>query len=79
MSFDLGWYYIGEVWNLYLSGDLQKVRVEYINVDEKAESDGYLVNHYGRDGEHLTAHTLDAGDLKPELQDRETTDRPWHI
>lgn len=75
----LGWFYIGETWNLYIDGDLTEVHVEYINVDEKPEGEGYLVKHFDRAGELLTAESLEADDIAPVLGDREPTDRPQHI
>lgn len=79
LEFDLGWYHIDEIWNLYIDGDLQKYHVEFINVDEKAgTTDEYVVSHFDKTGK-LTTKTLDAEDLNHELRGRETTDRPAYV
>lgn len=75
----LGWYSIGETWNLYVDGGLAKVHVAWICVDEPTDGTGYHVDHYGGGGELITSLTLDHDDIEPELRDRETEDRPQHI
>lgn len=88
----LGWYHIDETWNLYVDAEdpideshrvLRAVHVDFICVDEPPEdapTDApYHVDHYGRDGTLITSLRLDAEDIEPELRDRETTDRPWHL
>lgn len=79
MNFSLGWYYINEWWNLYLDGNLTEVHVDFINVDEAARGEGFVVKHYDRGGQMLTSLRLDADDLEPELNSRTTTSRPLHI
>lgn len=73
-----GWYYIDEMWNLYINGNLQKVHVDFIQVDEKPNSSDFIVNHYDRSGEIITTVTLEESDISW-LENEETTDRPWHI
>lgn len=73
----LGWFHIEEVWNLYVEGDLTKVEVYAINVDEAAEGDEYVVDHYNRTGDIITTERLTADDLRPELRDREPVSDPF--
>lgn len=86
---ELGWYHIDAVWNLYQDEEtdgevkrvLTQVHVDYICVDESAEGSNapLHVDHYDRGGGLITSLKLDEDDIKPELRDRETTDRPLHI
>lgn len=80
---DLGWYYIDAMWDLWLDGELHNVHVDFICVDEAAYENErgttYVVDHYNRNGGLITTLRLDAGDILPEIRDKETTDRPWHI
>jgi len=92
-SFELGWYYVDRVMNLYVDEYdealqetkrvLSYVKVEYLCVDEHPDEfmrdDGYNVKHFGRDGELITTLSLTEEDLKDEIGDLEPTDRPMHI
>lgn len=79
-NFDLGWYAIEEEMKLYVNaGDLETVFVDFIHVDEQADSHRYLARHYDRAGELITELSQKEDNLERVLQDRETTSRPSHI
>jgi hypothetical protein len=73
----LGWYDVHEVWQLFENGRLRERFVQEINVSQQAHGDEYVVEHYGPSG-LITTLTLPAGDVWPEIQDRETVRNPVH-
>lgn len=73
-----GWYYINEKWELYVNNELTEVHVDYINVDECPNKEGYKVKHFDRMGDIITTLTLDSKDLEM-LKGKQKAVRPWHI
>lgn len=76
---NLGWFHIEETWNLHVDGNLRKREVYCICVDEAAEGDGYIVDHYDRAGDRITSLRLEADDIRPEVEGREPIERPMHV
>lgn len=74
---NLGWFHIAEVWNLYVEGDLTEVEVYAINVDEAADGDGYIVDHYDRGEDIITTLRLSADDILPVVREREPVSHPF--
>jgi hypothetical protein len=68
-GFKPGLYEIGEVWELYVDGELKPVYVESITVYPK-ETD-YEVTHYDDSGDVITELSLTEEDLESILRDRE--------
>lgn len=73
----LGYYEIHEVWRLYENGRLRERLVQEINVSRQAHGDEYVVEHYGPTG-LITTLTLPAGDVWPEIRDRDSMNAPVH-
>lgn len=76
---NMGWFHIGEVWSLWIDGLLTKVQVDFICIDEAADDDGYIVDHYARNGSLIKSERLEAEDIRPEVESRAATDRPQHL
>ena len=73
-----GWYDISAMWDLYVSGNLQTVYVDCIEVSKK-DDDEYSVKHYGRSSQLFCKLTLTRDDIGDRLSDKEPQSKPYYV
>ena len=72
----VGWYEIGQRWELWKDGQLRDFYIDHIHVLESDDPDRIEVEHYLSDRTIITKLTVTASDVLPVVKNIEPVEKP---